>query len=279
MSDASSPKLSDPTPPPLPAASRPAPYEPLAPIGYATGGLPEPYASARPRAKVIVWLSWAAVALQVLLVWPSVEDVLYWRSYDPAAEVDVQSERVLLGMTTADLAENVLLLALAVVFGVVTIVWFMWIYRTYRNLPALGAAGLRYSPGWAVGYYFIPILNLFRPYQVMQETWKASDVRYDAETNWQSLSVPALLGWWWAVHLVSTVVGPGMILGLGLGLGSEDPAAQLKVAWVALVISAFDITLLLVEIRLVRALTDLQERRADAIGVPLHVAPAGAWNT
>ena len=60
--------------------------------------------------------------------------------------------------------------------GIVTGITFLkWIYRAYKNIQGFGAEGLRFSPGWAVGYYFIPILSLIRPVQVMSEIWRASD--------------------------------------------------------------------------------------------------------
>src|SRR5207245_1107765 len=58
---------------------------------------------------------------------------------------------------------------------ITAVVFLIWLYRSYANLQALWTEGHTYAPGWAVGYYFIPILNLFRPCQVMQETWKGSD--------------------------------------------------------------------------------------------------------
>jgi hypothetical protein len=50
----------------------------------------------------------------------------------------------------------------------------MWCHRAYRNLPALGAGVVRFSPGWAAGSWFVPVLNLFRPYQVLRELWVQS---------------------------------------------------------------------------------------------------------
>jgi hypothetical protein len=96
------------------------------------------------------------------------------------------------------------------VFWVVTAILFLvWIYRAHRNLPALGASGLKYSPGWAVGGWFIPFLGLWRPYQVTAEIWKASDPdRNDPEGNaWQRAPVSPLLGFWWAFFLASGVIG------------------------------------------------------------------------
>ena len=54
------------------------------------------------------------------------------------------------------------------------IIYLMWLHRAYQNLPALGVTKLDATPGWAVGYYFIPILNLFRPYQTMVEILRES---------------------------------------------------------------------------------------------------------
>ena len=66
--------------------------------------------------------------------------------------------------------------------GILTGITFLkWIYRAYKNIQGFGAEGLRFSPGWAVGYYFIPILSLIRPVQVMSEIWRASD----DPKNWQ----------------------------------------------------------------------------------------------
>lgn len=40
------------------------------------------------------------------------------------------------------------------------IVWCVWQFRGQRNLVAAGRGGLRFTPGWAVGWWFIPIANL-----------------------------------------------------------------------------------------------------------------------
>lgn len=49
----------------------------------------------------------------------------------------------------------------------------MWMHRVYRNMPALGEQGMRWSPGWAVGGWFIPIANFVIPYRVLREVWSA----------------------------------------------------------------------------------------------------------
>ncbi|QYO65100.1 DUF4328 domain-containing protein [Leptolyngbya sp. 7M] len=49
--------------------------------------------------------------------------------------------------------------------GIATIVLFLvWLYRAHKNLFSLKPTHLDFSPGWAVGWWFIPFLNLVRPY-------------------------------------------------------------------------------------------------------------------
>jgi hypothetical protein len=73
-----------------------------------------------------------------------------------------------------------------------------FIYRANLNAQRLGA-DLEYSPGWAVGYYFIPILNIWKPYQAMREIWQASE----SPRNWQRMDRPGLLPAWWALWLLA----------------------------------------------------------------------------
>lgn len=49
-----------------------------------------------------------------------------------------------------------------------TVVWFTWVYRSNVLAHALGASKMTYSPGWSVGWFFIPIVNLFKPYLAMK---------------------------------------------------------------------------------------------------------------
>jgi hypothetical protein len=91
----------------------------------------------------------------------------------------------------------------SLLYVVTVIVFGRWIYVAHRNLPALGAERLRYTPGWAVGMFFIPILNLWKPFQAMSDLVRASrDPRY-----WHLDDTPVLVGFWWALWLVVSTFG------------------------------------------------------------------------
>jgi serine/threonine protein kinase len=86
--------------------------------------------------------------------------------------------------------------------------WLAWFRRAYLNLPALGARRLRFRPWWAVGAWLLPVFSLFRPKQVLNDVWRASDpdLPLDQADTWRRRPVAELLGWWWLVFLASVLV-------------------------------------------------------------------------
>jgi uncharacterized protein DUF4328 len=85
------------------------------------------------------------------------------------------------------------------------IAWLLWQYRAHSNLKALGASNLSYSPGWAVGWWFIPLANIVVPYLAVRELWKASDPEGGA-IDWKTRGGAAVVGFWWAGRLVTQVL-------------------------------------------------------------------------
>lgn len=73
-----------------------------------------------------------------------------------------------------------------------------WIYRANVRARRLGAEGMKFTAGWAVGYYFIPIFFLWRPYQSMKEIWQASQNPDD----WKSARHSPIIDVWWALSLL-----------------------------------------------------------------------------
>jgi serine/threonine-protein kinase len=86
--------------------------------------------------------------------------------------------------------------------------WLGWFRRAYLNLPALGARRLRYRPWWAVGAWLLPVFSLFRPKQLLNDIWRASDpdLPPDQADAWRRRPVAELLGWWWLAFLASVLV-------------------------------------------------------------------------
>ncbi len=94
--------------------------------------------------------------------------------------------------------------ALAGIIGLVTIVLFViWCYRANANARALGATGMTYTPGWSVGWWFIPFANLIVPYFVVKEFYKAGK----NPSNWQTKECDMIVHVWFGSWLGSILIG------------------------------------------------------------------------
>jgi hypothetical protein len=154
-----------------------------------------------------------------------------------------QLERLLPGLIGGDLRDIETTEMIRGFFGIVTIgvniataiVFLMWIYRAHDNLRLLRVRGCQYSAGWAVGYFFIPILNLARPLQVTQEIWKASDPQVAmGSRSWQGNSNSAAAGVWWTFWLISGITA---YLQFNLAMQSQTNLEMLKPSVVVAMIS------------------------------------------
>lgn len=105
-----------------------------------------------------------------------------------------------------DLRHGTIGILQGVTFLATAVVWLFWMYRAYANLKLMGTKQANYTPGWAVGYWFFPVLNLFRPYQITKELWRRSRDRNAPEAT-QMGGTPALLGLWWLTWIVSSTLG------------------------------------------------------------------------
>lgn len=100
---------------------------------------------------------------------------------------------MLLGSFTA-------VILLGVMLGTI-ITFIRWFRRAYFNLHQL-VDTLSYTEGWAAGAWFVPFLNLVRPYKIMAELYdEATSLLGEEEAEERSQ-----VGWWWAFYLISNTV-------------------------------------------------------------------------
>lgn len=101
------------------------------------------------------------------------------------------------------------------------IVFLRWLYLAAGNARAIGADDMMVGPGWAVGWYFVPVLNLVMPLLAMRELWKASAHPRD----WQAVAAPLALPLWWGCWIGCNLLG-----GFSLRLAFEDDEAMRSAA-------------------------------------------------
>jgi hypothetical protein len=105
---------------------------------------------------------------------------------------------------TIVLLELALLVARILIYLSTVVTFSIWLYRSYRNIASFGYRAA-YSSGMAVGSFFIPIVNLFLPYQIVKELWQKSVSAEEAALA--PSSVPSWFPLWWFFWLVANFVG------------------------------------------------------------------------
>ena len=124
-------------------------------------------AFAEPRQAVIHSLAACNVATAIFI------PALIWQAsagYEPwALDAPLDKDPVFF-RGAADVAVlSVGLLALLAYFTTV-VLWAMWRVRANKNMRALRPDGhFTFTPGWTAGWFFVPIANLFKPYQAVKE--------------------------------------------------------------------------------------------------------------
>lgn len=78
----------------------------------------------------------------------------------------------------------------------------LWVYRAHANLHEGAVAELNYSPGWAVGSFFVPVANLFVPMRAMRELHNRS---MGEPADFAASSVGDVTSWW-ACHLAAVLL-------------------------------------------------------------------------
>jgi hypothetical protein len=89
------------------------------------------------------------------------------------------------------------------------ICFLVWLWRMSWNANrVLQAQGVRNPPGWAIGAFFVPVLNLFLPCLVLQELWQSSDPGATQNGHaWKNTRCSWVVRTWWLLCLAGLILG------------------------------------------------------------------------
>jgi hypothetical protein len=123
---------------------------------------------------------------------------------------------------------------------------------------------MEFTPGWAVGWFFVPIANLFKPYEAVREIYQASDpgLGEDEEGavlswHWSKQPAPLQMKLWWATWILMNVLENA---GLRRSF-REDAASQATSAWLGVAGAVVAVPCTLLVIWLIFEIEDRQARR------------------
>lgn len=80
--------------------------------------------------------------------------------------------------------------AYAICYVLAGIAFLAWLSRVVDNVPSLGGGRPNASPRAAIGWWFVPFVNLVKPFQVVADVWRR------LATTPQERATTLLLVWW-----------------------------------------------------------------------------------
>jgi hypothetical protein len=209
-----------------------------------------PYQSARGKAKWAIGTCIVALVMQIALLGSS---ALQLAMLYPAQQVGGIDDAT---ANSNDTRQMAIAVATRVAEIAALIALLFWVYATHANLPALGNSHLEFSSGWAVGWFFVPLANLYKPHQVVSEIWRGSD---PAVWRAESPSGTRLVGWWWCWRVFSAIAERIMN---AFERETKSLEGFLGLTWLLIgLIVVLDIPTLILQILVVRKIQAFQEER------------------
>lgn len=153
------------------------------------------------RAKILLSLIWIVLILEIISL---ISSGLQYSLLQTLSNGGVITNEA---VTANDLREQSIGILYLIAYISSGIVFIMWFRRAYFNLHQK-VKSLSYTEGWAAGSWFVPIVNLYRPYEIMKELYEETkkciidedkSLYIDLTTN--------LLGIWWTLWIINGILG------------------------------------------------------------------------
>ena len=88
-------------------------------------------------------------------------------------------------------------IAYLAMLAVTAALFITWLFQLTKVVADRSPDALRHRPGWAIGGWFVPILNLVRPKQMVDDVWTGSS------PDWSRERPAFYVHLWWAAFLIS----------------------------------------------------------------------------
>lgn len=94
--------------------------------------------------------------------------------------------------------KNMLYSLYNLVFIATVVLFIMWMFRAYKNVWRRERT--RLNPGWAIGGWFIPFTNLYKPVQIASEITRKNEQEIGEAESSRGIKIAL----WWTFLLIST---------------------------------------------------------------------------
>jgi Domain of unknown function (DUF4328) len=152
-------------------------------------------ASFQSISKISKWLvNWTIASIIITVIY----FIISYATLYPST--DVESNRI----NFINLFIGSINLVISFVTAVITLFWF---YRANKNIHTFGAKKVS-TPRMAIIWWFVPILHLWKPYEVAQQIWMASNpqIILSSGTEWKKSPSSYIIKIWWILGILSIFI-------------------------------------------------------------------------
>lgn len=211
----------------------------------------KPFVSAHNLARLVTVLLIVGAVISLLTIPSHVLD-LYVQPFGEDQEIsDNPSGFLALALT------GVLGLTAFAVYVATVVVFLMWLYRVSNNVAAFGES-TQHSSGWAVGSFFVPIINLFVPYQAVRDIWTKSDPGA-IDSRFYKLAEPGFFAAWWGFWIASNITSN---VYFRITMMDEVPVSAGTLGFIGIMSEILSIAAAGFAVQVVKAIDRRQEERA-----------------
>jgi hypothetical protein len=201
--------------------------------------------------RICVALLWAMVFAEVIYALDSYGMLRYLQALESGTYADADLDAWANQVDSQAVVVGFGYLALFVLCSAFSSVW---IYRASWNARQLQPDAGRITPGWAVGWFFVPILSLWKPYQAMAQSWNSS---HNPHGDIKA-AMPGFVLVWWLLWVAASIGGN---MSFRRSMRAETIEDFRWIATIDLVIAPMSILSAILFIRIIRALAAAQQGR------------------
>ena len=156
-----------------------------------------------------------------------------------------------------DLRERIIGIVYLIFYLISGIIFIRWFRRACYNLN-LKVKTLTFTDGWAAGAWFVPILALYRPYQIMKELFEQTFLYLTKKgvDKSEETSFGSTINIWWTLWIVNSVLGQ---ISFRYSRNSDTVDELINGTVISLISSVITIPLAIFTVKLINEYSSLEE--------------------
>jgi hypothetical protein len=195
------------------------------------------------RAKTAILLIWIVFAIEAIKLISDYLELQLLSKANAGLTITVEAANA------NDIRQQIIAVVYLIVAIVSTVTFIQWFRRAYYNLHTQ-IYNLDFEEGWAAWAWFVPILNLYRPYKIMKELYhETENLLSQRIENYIPKDSAALLGVWWALWIIDSFLGQFMFR---YSLRADGVDELITVSQTSILSSFISIPLSLIIIRVIK---------------------------